>query len=87
MELLKKVWQRISGRRDTKKTVVEEKKPTSEKEAHWDMIVSGKCPNCLSEDQLTLGARGGLSINVRCSKCKAVYSISRIRDFGADRVG
>lgn len=46
---------------------------------HWKF----KCPECGASDSMLKGPRGGLAINVKCSKCKTVFWSTPLTAFGA----
>lgn len=53
------------------------------KEMWIDIHNRARCPECGATDSMVKGPRGGLAINIKCSKCKMVFWTSRFYAFGA----
>lgn len=55
-----------------------------QKSEMWiDIHIRSKCPECGATDSMLKGPRGGLAINIKCSKCKMVFWTSGFSGFGA----
>jgi len=55
-----------------------------QKKEMWACIHNDlKCPECGAEYTMLQGPRGGMAINIKCSKCKMVFWTTRYAGFGA----
>ena len=53
------------------------------KEMWLDIHTRSKCPQCGATDSMLRGPRGGLAINIKCSKCNMVFWTTPFSGFGA----
>ncbi len=56
---------------------------SKKKKLKIECVRKDKCPDCKTKNQMIIGPRGGMSVNVKCGNCGSAFNIT---PFGVERI-